>query len=229
MTALLLGLAAALAAGFAGSAHCAAMCGGIAAAAGGSFRRDAQLPVGPALAFNVARLASYALVGAVLAGGFGALAGALPLPQVARALRLFAGLVLVALALRLLTGRDWLGAERLGSLAWARLRRLLRRVPSLPAALRPAALGALWGFMPCGLVYSVLLVAAATGRPLAAAASMLAFGIGTLPSMLAMTLGAAPASAWLRRPGMRRAAGSAILGCAAWTLAMALATGAHVH
>ena len=229
MSVALLALGASLVAGFAGSTHCAAMCGGIAAAAGGSFRGSARVPLVAALTFNAARLASYALAGAVLAGGLGALAGALPLPAVARTLRLAAGLVLVALALRLITGRDWLGAERLGTLAWGRLRPLLGRVRSLPAALRPAAFGALWGFMPCGLVYSVLLVAAAAGRPLAAAASMLAFGLGTLPSMLTLTLGAAPAGAWLWRRGLRRAAGGAILACAAWTLAMALAAGPHVH
>ena len=229
MNAGLLGPVAALAAGFAGSAHCAAMCGGIAAAAGGSFRSGARLPLGPALTFNAARLASYALVGAVLAGGFGTLAGALPLPAVATTLRVAAGFVLAALGLRLISGRDWLGTERLGTLAWGQLRPLLGQALPLPAALRPAAFGALWGFMPCGLVYSVLLAAAASGRPLLAAASMLAFGLGTLPSMLCLTLGAAPTGAWLTRPGLRRAAGCAILGCAAWTLATALAAAAHVH
>ena len=229
MSVALLGLAAALAAGLAGSAHCAAMCGGIAAAAGGSFRRGARLPVGAALAFNAARLVSYAVVGAVLASGIGALGAALPLPAIARALRFAAGLVLAALALRLMTGHDWLGAERLGALAWGRLRPLLGRALVLPSALRPAVFGALWGFMPCGLVYSVLLVAASAGRPLLAAASMLAFGVGTLPSMLGLTLSAAPIGAWLGRAGLRRAAGCAILGCAAWTLTSALVAGVHVH
>jgi uncharacterized protein len=133
--------------------------------------------------------------------------------------------VMVALALRLLTGRDWLGLERFGGWAWQGLRPLFGRATALPPGLRHGAMGLLWGFLPCGLVYSVLLMAAATANPAVAAASMLAFGVGTLPPLLGLTLGAATLGEWLRRPGMRRAAGIAVLACAAWTLAFAVGHG----
>jgi sulfite exporter TauE/SafE len=213
---------AALAAGFAGGAHCAAMCGGIASAAGASFRTGSGLPIGPALAFNGARLLGYALLGALLATVYGALGALLPLQGIAWAGRIVAVVVMAALALRLLTGRDWLGLERFGGWAWQALRPLFGRATALPPGLRHGAMGLLWGFLPCGLVYSVLLMAAATGNPAVAAASMLAFGLGTLPPLLGLTLGAATLGEWLRRPGMRRAAGVAVLACAAWTLAFAL-------
>ncbi|HUO79052.1 MAG TPA: sulfite exporter TauE/SafE family protein [Steroidobacteraceae bacterium] len=222
MSAVALSMGAALAAGLAGSAHCAAMCGGIAAAVGATFPRGAGLPLGAALAFNAARLASYALVGALLAAVLGGLAAPAPLPLVALAARVFAALVLGALALRLLTGRDLLGAERIGQAFWARLRPAFGRAVRLPAPLRPAAVGLLWGFMPCGLVYSVLLVAAASGSAAAGAATMLAFGAGTLPALLGLTLGGATLAARLRRPALRRLGGGLVLVAALWTLAAAL-------
>jgi sulfite exporter TauE/SafE len=209
---------AALAAGFAGSAHCAAMCGGIAAAAGASFRAGGGLPMAQALAFNAARLAGYALLGALLAGLFGAIGAGLPLRDIAWGGRLFAVAIMVALALRLLTGHDLLGLERVGGVFWRRLKPAFTSALRLPAPLRCAAMGLLWGFLPCGLVYSVLLMAAATGAPLTAAATMVVFGIGTLPPLLGLTLGAASLGELLRRPGVRRAAGLAVLVCAAWSL-----------
>jgi sulfite exporter TauE/SafE len=222
MSGAALSIGAALAAGLAGSAHCAAMCGGIATAVGASLRRGAGLPIGAALAFNGARLVGYALLGALLAALVGGVAAPAGLPAVALAARILAALVLAALALRLLTGRDLLGAERIGQAFWARLRPLLGRAARLTPALRPAALGLLWGFMPCGLVYSVLLVAAASGSALAGAATMLAFGAGTLPALLGLTLGGASLGERLRRPALRRTAGGLVLLAAVWTLVAAL-------
>jgi sulfite exporter TauE/SafE len=222
VSAAALSIGAALAAGLAGSAHCAAMCGGIAAAVGASFAHGPRLPVGAALAFNGARLASYAAVGALLAAALGGLAAPLPLPALALGARVLAAVVLGALALRLLTGRDVLGAERLGQTFWSRLKPAFGRAARLPAALRPAALGLLWGFMPCGLVYSVLLVAAASGSATEGAATMLAFGAGTLPALLGLTLGGASLGERLRRPALRRTAGGLVLAAAIWTLVAAL-------
>jgi sulfite exporter TauE/SafE len=224
-----LGIGAALAAGFAGSAHCATMCGGIATAAGASFATRGQLPVVAALGFNAARIASYAAVAALLAATAGSAAMALPLPQMALAARLLAALVLAALALRLATGRDLLGAERLGAAVWTRLRPAVRATGRLPPALRPAALGALWGFMPCGLVYSAMLVAATSGSAAAAALTMVAFGVGTLPALVGLTLGAAPLGAVLRRPGTRRLAAALVMAAALWTAGGALLHAGHEH
>lgn len=234
MSGAALSMAAALAAGLAGSAHCAAMCGGIAAAVGASFPRGRGLPLGAALAFNGARLVSYGLVGALLAAALAGLAAPAPLPLVALGARILAAVVLGALALRLLSGRDLLGAERLGQAFWARLKPAFGRAARLPPALRPAALGLLWGFMPCGLVYSVLLVAAASGSAFTGAATMLAFGAGTLPALLGLTLGGATLGERLRRPALRRAAGGLVLLAAVWTLVAALlhppgAAHGHVH
>ncbi len=219
-----LGLGAALLAGLAGAAHCAAMCGGIASAVGTTFRSGRGLPLAAAAAFNAGRLAGYALVGAALAGAFGGAVRLLPLTRVALGGRILVAVVLAALGQRLLTGRDLLGAERLGAAFWSALRPLFARLGRLPASVRPAALGLLWGFMPCGLVYSMLLVAASSASAVDGALTMLAFGIGTLPALLGLTLGGAALGARLGRPGLQRLAGVAILLAAAWTLA-----GAWLH
>jgi hypothetical protein len=219
---------AALAAGLAGSAHCAAMCGGIAAAVGATLPRGRAALAG-ALTFNAARLASYALVGALFGFALGGVAAPALLPRAALVIRLLAALLLAALALRLLSGRDWLGAERLGQAVWTRLRPLMGRAGRLPPALRPAALGLVWGFMPCGLVYSVLLVAAASGSALGGAATMLAFGAGTLPALLGLTIGGASLGVFLRRPALRRTAGTAVLVAAVWTALAALVHPAEHH
>jgi hypothetical protein len=210
-------LAAALVAGLAASGHCAAMCGGIATAGGAALRRGARLPVGQALAFNGARIASYATVGATLALAVGAAGARLPVLAVAHAARLLAALALAALALRLVSRRDLFGVERAGAALWRALAPVTARLARVPPTLRPLALGAVWGLMPCGLVYSVMLVAAARAEPLTAAATMLAYGLGTLPALLGLTLAAAPLGGLLARTGARRTAAALILCAAAWT------------
>ncbi len=211
-------LAAALLAGLAASGHCAAMCGGIAGAGGAALGRGPGLPVGAALAFNGARVASYALLGAVLALVVGAAGARLPIAAAAQAARLVTALALAALAARLVLRRDLLGVERAGAVLWRALRPLTRRLARITPRLRPLALGAVWGLIPCGLVYSVMLVAAARAAPLPAAATMLAYGVGTLPALMGLTLAAAPLAGLLARTGARRTAAALILCAATWTL-----------
>jgi sulfite exporter TauE/SafE len=69
-------------------------------------------------------------------------------------------------------------------------------VNSLPRAL---GLGALWGWLPCGMVYAVLLTALALGNWWQGAAVMFAFGLGTLPNLLGIGL------VWRQVDGLRRA------------------------
>lgn len=212
----LLGAAATL--GLAGSVHCLGMCGGIAAAAGarlGDGSGSGAVPRG--VAFNAGRVASYAALGALVGAVAGALLGQFPLRPFAVILRLLAALLMLAMGLSLLSGRDLLSLERLGGRVWRRLRPLAGRVLGLPGALRLAALGMLWGFLPCGLVYSALALAAVTGSGTAGAAAMLAFGVGTLPSMLAVTLAGTAVTRRFAGTRTRMAAGALMVAFAAWT------------
>lgn len=187
------------------------MCGGIAAAAG------AGQAASRGVLFNLGRVAGYAALGAGVGALVGTALGAVPIRPLAIGLRLLAALLMLAMGLSLLTGRDLLRLERLGSRLWQRVGRLAGRSLSLPAPARFATLGLLWGFLPCGLVYSALSLAAASGSTAEGALTMLAFGLGTLPSMLAMTLSGSAVTRRFAGLRTRRAAGVLMVVFAVWT------------
>ena len=199
--------------GLAGGVHCAAMCGGIVAAL--NLRASVSMPAGARfgrqLAYSLGRIASYAFAGAV-AGGVGGLGllydGVLParliLLIIANALIILLGLYLAGL------GTAVLAFERAGGVVWRSLARLGARLTPAETSPRALAVGLAWGWIPCGLVYSVLATALVSGSALAGAAVMAAFGLGTLPNLLAMGLVAQKLQRFLRRPRVRLAAGLAV-------------------
>jgi sulfite exporter TauE/SafE len=211
-------LVGAFAFGLLASGHCLVMCGGIAGALGtmtargknGGARWD--LLAG----YQLGRIASYSLAGLAL-GGIGAgLVQFLDQDHVRTALRWLSALVFAALAFNLLRRGRGLDTA-IGRGVWAKLAPLARRflpVRGLPQAF---ALGALWGWMPCGLVYSVLFVAALGVDPLYSAAIMLMFGLGTVPAVLIGALGAGKAAQFLGRKGLRSGIAAMLLGFAVLT------------
>lgn len=211
-------LAAAATLGLAGSVHCVGMCGGIAAATGarlGTAGGPAAMSRG--VVFNVGRVLSYAALGGLVGALAGAAVGQFPVRPLVIALRLLAALLMLAMGVSLLSGRDLLSLERLGGRLWARLRPLAGRALGLPGPLRFGALGLLWGFLPCGLVYSALALAAVAGSAAAGAATMVAFGAGTLPSMLAVTLAGTAMTRRFAGTRTRTAAGLLMIAFAIWT------------
>lgn len=180
-------LTSAAVAGLLGGVHCAAMCGGIVSAvcAGSA----ARLPWSRALAYNLGRIVSYAAAGA-LAGGLGQAAlawrGAVMLRQT---LMTAAGVSLVLLALFLAGWSPLVNVmEAAGARLWRRVQPCTRRFLPADTVPRAVGLGALWGWLPCGMVYAVLLTAAATGNAADGALVMAAFGAGTLPNLLAVAV-----------------------------------------
>ena len=210
MTSLLLS---ALALGALGTPHCLAMCGGI---AGGVCAGAAGLPaagrVPRVLAYNTGRLASYGGAGFV-AGSLGGLAGGfLPGAVFPMVLRGVVAVLLIAAGMFIAgRGGGLARLEALGGPVWRALAPLARRV--LPARTAPQAvlLGLVWGWLPCGLVYSALALAFARGSAGAGALTMVAFGIGTLPAMLGAGAAGARIAAALRFAAVRRAAGLALV------------------
>lgn len=229
MTAL--ALTAALSAGLAGSVHCAAMCGGIATAFGVRQTVAGARAAAGAIGFNLGRVLGYSLAGGALQVAVSTAGAAVPGAGYGRGMRLLAALWLTALAARLLTGTDLLRMGAVGTWCWRRLAPLAGTVMRWPPLPRVLALGMLWGFMPCGLVYSLLLVASAAPSPTAAMGVMAAFGLGTMPALLGIGTGAAfglgllPVSA----PALRRAAGVVVLGCGLATGWGALSSSHHHH
>lgn len=220
MTELLPILSAALLTGLLGSAHCLGMCAGISGlfavnAEIGTLKR--QLPM--AIAYNTGRVLTYALLGAVVATFGGALVEAKP--TLARPILLITGTVIILIGLQVAFNLRLLNPiEKMGALLWKQLAPIAKHfvpVNSLPRAL---GLGLLWGWLPCGLVYSVLLIAATSAVPLAGAATMLAFGIGTMPAMVLTGVGTAQLSAFMRRRGARLGLGLVMVALGVLTIMM---------
>ncbi|WP_027071682.1 sulfite exporter TauE/SafE family protein [Luteimonas sp. J29] len=207
----------ALTAGLLGGLHCVAMCGGIATglsatAPGGGWNGALQL--------NLGRIGGYTLAGLVV-GAFGhGLVGVLRNPWLGISLRALAGLALVVVGLRLLGVRilPRLLAQP-GNRAWEWLRPLQRRLLPADTLPRRLGIGALWGWLPCGLSYSLLTVAWLQAHPRNSALTMLAFGLGTLPVMLPLTWSGQRMGLWLQRPGLRNAAAALVLAAGLLTIA----------
>ena len=197
--------------GLASGVHCAGMCGGFVSAFSLSRGRPGSL-----FLFNAGRISSYAAGGAA-AGTLGALGWYSSGAQ--SALLVLANLVLVFVGLHLAGATGPMRAlERLGAPLWRRVQPLAARMMRTPGLAAAYGAGLAWGWLPCGLVYGALTAAAFAGSPAAGAAAMIAFGLGTLPWLLAAGVATARLRAWLARRAVRLAVGGAVLGFGAWGL-----------
>jgi len=206
--------------GLSGAGHCLGMCGGIA----GALQLGGRGGAGSTLAYHAGRIASYTALGALL----GLAAGAVDGIASGGSLRYLAGMMLIGMGLYV--GGWWRGMlalERAGHSLWHPVQRFV--VPLLPAAgwRRALFLGLCWGLLPCGLIYSSLVLAAATGSAANAAAMMLVIGVGPLPAMLTVSLGAGGLQRLLKRRGLQAGIGLALIVGGAWTLYGAAAHGDH--
>ncbi len=208
--------------GLLGGGHCLGMCGGLMGAltlAIPKEQRSRRFRL--LLAYNLGRILSYATAGLLIG-----LAGwAVSNSPAAMIMRVLAGLLLIAMGLYL--AGWWSGLTRIegvGRGLWRHIQPVANRllpVSSLPRAL---LLGALWGWLPCGLVYSTLLWSASQGNALDSALLMLAFGLGTWPVLLATGLAAERVTALLRKRSVRMAGGLLVIIFGVWTL-----PGPHQH
>lgn len=216
-----LSLLAAFLVGFLGGAHCVGMCGGIVAAM--SLHGGQRQPFVFHLGYNLGRILSYTLAGA-LAGLIGSTAylseRLLPLQQ---GLYVLAQGVLILLGLYLAgLNRAVLMLERAGGALWSRLQPLLGRLLPIRSPGQALLAGGLWGWLPCGLVYSVLVSALASGGALQGASLMFAFGLGTLPNLLAMGWMADRLRAMAADRRIRRVAGLVVALFGVWGLVQLL-------
>ncbi|MDD0974676.1 sulfite exporter TauE/SafE family protein [Pseudomonas fontis] len=215
-------LSSALILGLLGGGHCLGMCGGLMGAltlAIPKEQRSRRFRL--LLAYNLGRILSYATAGLLLGLAGWALADS----PLASGMRVVAALLLITMGLYL--AGWWSGLTRIESLGrglWRHIQPVATRllpVSSLPRAL---LLGALWGWLPCGLVYSTLLWAASQGNAANSALLMLAFGLGTWPVLLATGLAAERTTALLRKRGVRITGGLLVILFGLWTL-----PGPHQH
>ena len=209
-------LLSALILGLLGGGHCLGMCGGLMSAltlAIPAEQRAQRFKL--LLAYNLGRIFSYASAGLLLG-----LAGwAVTKSPAAMLLRVLAGLLLIAMGLYL--AGWWSGLTRIESIGrglWRHIQPLTRRFMPVTSVPRALILGGLWGWLPCGLVYSTLLWASSQGNALDSAALMLTFGLGTLPVLLATGMAAERLTILLRKRGVRMAGGVLVMLFGLWTL-----------
>ena len=208
--------------GLLGGGHCLGMCGGLMSAltmAIPAEKRAQRFQL--LLAYNLGRILSYSVAGLLLG-----LAGwALAAGPLVTSLRMAAALLLIAMGFYL--AGWWSGLTRIEALGrglWRHIQPLTRRFMPVTSVPRALALGSLWGWLPCGLVYSTLLWAASQGNALESAALMFAFGLGTMPVLLATGMAAERLTALLRKQGVRMAGGILVILFGLWTL-----PGPHQH
>jgi sulfite exporter TauE/SafE len=214
-------LVSALLAGLVGGLHCAAMCGGFVTAIAA---RDSAgvLPMLPArllvfrqLGYHAGRVASYAALGAAFGAAGAATVDAVNFLPAQQTLYVVANGLLLVLAVSVATRRSampWLTRAGMGAFAL-----VLPWASPLTRGPRPAgrfALGALWGLVPCTLVYSVLPLALFAGGAWQGGAVMLAFGLGTLPHLAGFGWALQRARHLARGTGARYLAASVMTGFA---------------
>lgn len=173
--------------------HCWAMCGGISTLL--SFGTNAQAPdsrsksVMTAVFYNTGRIFSYGVIGLMIGLMSSATIQKIFAGNGHLYLQLLSSCLLILIALHIL---GWFSKitllEKIGSGLWGRVQRIAKLFLPIDSLLKAFIVGSLWGWLPCGMVYSVLLLAATAEEPVVSMVYMLAFGMGTLPGMMMASL-----------------------------------------
>lgn len=210
--------------GLFGGVHCVGMCGGIVGMLSFSQQPHVkktsflqQLPV--LLGYNMGRIIGYVTAGAIVAILGASLIDLTGLDQTKRVLSLIAAFFMLLLGLYLAGLWNALSkVESIGAHLWKYIEPLSRRFIPVNTVQRAIPLGFLWGWLPCGLVYTVLIMALTAGGAVEGALLMLAFGLGTLPNLLAMGMIAARLTKWTHKPNVRLFAGLLVIAMGMVTL-----------
>ncbi len=192
-------LTAAIITGLLGSAHCFGMCGGISGLFAVTTRvapNRKQFP--KAVAYNLGRVLTYAFLGVTVAVAGSAAVNWLP--RLAAPMRLASGLLIILVGLQVAFGwRILTFVETAGTRLWHKVAPAAKGLVPVETLVQALGLGLIWGLLPCGLVYSVLLIAATTAEPASGGMVMIAFGLGTMPAMIATGISAAKLAKFMSR------------------------------
>lgn len=203
--------------------HCIGMCGGVIGALTFSLdsairERKSRLAVYVA-AYNLGRLISYSLAG-LLVGYIGTtLVGLIGMDTAQGVTRGLSAIMLVAVGLYVAGWFPQMARlDSLGAKLWRKIQPLGQRFIPVKTPIHALGFGMVWGWLPCGLVYTALLLAALGGSAINGGLGMLAFGLGTLPAVMGAGLIAGGFSRWLQKPRIRQVFGSMMIGLGALTL-----------
>ncbi len=175
--------------GLLGAGHCVGMCGGLGSLL--TLNSTTNHAIVPLFFYNIGRIFSYSLFGAIVAGIAASLSELTSINNSLVWLRILSAIMMIILGLYI--GKWWFGLlrlEQMGQFIWKWISPLGRTLLPLKKSWYALPFGIIWGWLPCGLVYSTLTWAAVSGSALNGALIMSAFGIGTLPAMLLVGLGA---------------------------------------
>ncbi|MCP4493596.1 MAG: sulfite exporter TauE/SafE family protein [Gammaproteobacteria bacterium] len=190
------------------------MCGGIVGALDMGLRQPGRSNIsmfGYHLAYNCGRIISYIVVGG-LAGYLGA-----GIAQMSPALKFPLGSMITAIfliALGLYLANWWRVLsilEKLGSHVWQKIQPIGQKLLPVQDHTQAFGVGLIWGWLPCGLVYTAIAWSLTTGEPIKAAILMLGFGLGTLPTMLFIGSSLGRLNTLIRKQQVRTAAGVIII------------------
>lgn len=208
--------------GLLGGGHCIGMCGGVMGALGMAIPSEQQArKLHYLVLYNLGRILSYALAGFL----FGLAGWAVGQSPVAMGMRILAGLLLIAMGLYL--AGWWFGLtrlEKMGQHLWKPIQKRAKGLMPLKKRRHALLLGALWGWLPCGLVYSTLIWSASQGDAGLGALLMFCFGLGTWPVLIASGFAAERLGQFLRHGKVRATAGLLVILYGIWTL-----PGPHHH
>ncbi|MBT1445914.1 sulfite exporter TauE/SafE family protein [Shewanella sp. JM162201] len=216
--------------GLMGGAHCFGMCGGLVGAfssqipAPGRLQNPLSHKLTFLLAYNGGRIASYTAAGAIAGGAAGGLTLLFDAGHFTLALRFIAGVMMILLGLHI--AKLWgglLAIENLGKWLWQYLQPLSKRLLPINTPGRALSAGMVWGWLPCGLVYSTLTWSVASASALDGALIMLFFGLGTLPALLSAGLAAKTLASWLQKRAVRVLGGALLIAFGVQTLYIGIA------
>jgi len=198
--------------GFFGSVHCIAMCGGIVGILSQQESNSSKKNIGYILSYNLGRVISYAAIG-LLAGIIGQLSFAsIESATLMTFSRVFTSAFMLAFGFYLLGWRNFLTLlEKLGQRLWKHISPLTKRLLPIKSLTHSFLLGLIWGWLPCGLVYSALAISLTSASPYTGTLAMLSFGLGTLPMLLSMGLASQRLGALKQSTSIRIIAGSVII------------------
>ena len=209
--------------GLLGGVHCFGMCGGIVGAltlnTSNNKKSTLSSPLVITIGYNIGRIAGYIVAGAIVGFLGSTLVDLTGIQTAKQTLSIVASVFMIALGLYL--AGLWSGVsklEHLGGHLWKRIQPFTKQFMPVYSLKQAVPLGFLWGWLPCGLVYTVLIWTLSAGGAVEGALIMLAFGLGTLPILLLMGVVATLLSKWVRNPMIRLIAGLLVVGMGVLTL-----------